>query len=130
MTSAPSDFAGLDTFAFGDSAELADRLLGLVLAGSKRATCWAVSEGQQTIVGKRMAVLDGHGVPRAVLETISLDQRRFCDVDWDFAAAEGEGDTCLDDWRRGHRGYFIRNGQWLGEEMWLWCERFELVKRL
>ena len=30
----------LETFAFGDSPEMADRLLGFVIAGSKRATCW------------------------------------------------------------------------------------------
>jgi len=35
----------LDSFAFGDTPELANELLALVLAGKKTATCWAASEG-------------------------------------------------------------------------------------
>ncbi len=35
----------LEQFSFGDSAALADELANLVLAGKKRATCWAASEG-------------------------------------------------------------------------------------
>jgi uncharacterized protein YhfF len=121
-----SDRTTLESFSFGDSPEMADRLLAFVLAGAKRATCWSIADGQQTHVGKRMVVLDGAGTPRAVIETCELVQRRFGDVDWNFARDEGEGDTCLDDWRAGHRGYFERNGQF-APDMVLWCERFELV---
>ena len=117
----------LESFAFGDSPDMADRLLGFVIGGSKRATCWAVSDGQQTQVGKQMIVLDGSGKPRAVIETVELEQRRFCDVDLLFALDEGEGDESLDDWREGHRAYFERNGGF-DPEMMLWCERFRLVQ--
>ncbi len=41
------DWRQLESFAFGDSGELADRLLALVLEGKKRATCWAVAEGMK-----------------------------------------------------------------------------------
>lgn len=108
---------------------MADRLLAFVLKGSKRATCWSIADGQQTEVGKRMVVLDGSGKPRAVIETIILEQRRFCDVDLQFALDEGEGDETLEDWRDGHRAYFERNGGF-HPEMLLWCERFKLVERI
>ncbi|MBX9642933.1 MAG: ASCH domain-containing protein [Novosphingobium sp.] len=117
----------LESFSFGDSPEMADRLLAFVLGGSKRATCWSVADGQQTHLGKQMVVLNGAGRPRAVVETVELEQRRFCDVDWQFALDEGEGDETLEDWRRGHQNYFERNGGF-DPEMMLWCERFRLVE--
>ena len=123
------DWQTLESFAFGDSPQMADQLLAFVLAGAKTATCWSIRDGQQTEVGKRMVVKDGAGRPRAILETISLDQMPFDQVGWDFAAAEGEGDTCLDDWRTGHQGYFTRNGGFT-PDMMLWCERFRLIQVL
>ena len=49
------DWRSLEEFTFGDSPELADELAGLVLAGKKRATCWAASDGPKTHAGKRRA---------------------------------------------------------------------------
>ena len=127
MSVAVEDWRSLESFAFGDSPAMADQLLGFVLAGAKTATCWSVRDGQQTEVGKRMVVRDGAGRPRAVLETVSLEQLRFNEVGWNFALAEGEGDECLEDWRDGHRAYFTRNGGF-APDMMLWCERFRLVE--
>ncbi|MDB5418191.1 MAG: hypothetical protein JWP50_1610 [Phenylobacterium sp.] len=121
------DWTTLESFSFGDSPAMADALLGFVLAGAKTATCWSIADGQQTEVGKRMVAKDGAGQPRAVIETVSLEQKRFCDVAWDFAAAEGEGDETLEDWRAGHRAYFERNGGF-APDMLVWCERFRLVE--
>jgi uncharacterized protein YhfF len=123
------DWRNLETFRFGDSPETADSLAHLVVNAKKRATCWSIADGQQTVVGKQMVVLDGSGTPRAILETVELTQRRFCDVDWQFARDEDEGDETLEDWRRGHRAYFERNGGF-DPEMMLWCERFRVVRRL
>jgi uncharacterized protein YhfF len=67
----------LEQFSFGDSPDMADELADLVLAGRKRATCWAVSDGPMTNVGKRTVMIDGAGIPRPVLETVELVQRRF-----------------------------------------------------
>lgn len=121
------DWNNLESFAFGDSPEMADRLLAFVFAGSKRATCWSARDGQQTEIGKQMVVLDGNGKPRAIIETVDLQQRRFCDVDIQFALEEGEGDATLEDWQHGHKAYFERNGGF-DPEMILWCERFHLVE--
>jgi uncharacterized protein YhfF len=121
-----TDWRTLESFSFGDGPAMADELLGYVLSGAKTATCWSVRDGQQTEVGKQMVVKDGAGRPRAVLETVSLEQKPFGEVGLEFALAEGEGDESLDDWRAGHRAYFTRNGGF-APDMLLWCERFRLV---
>jgi uncharacterized protein YhfF len=119
----------LDQDSFGDTPQMADALLALVLAGKKTATCWAARHGAATHIGKQRIVCDGEGRPRAVIETVSLQRRRFCDVDSPFAAAEGEGDGTLERWRRDHRAFFEREGGF-SETMDLYCERFRLVEAL
>ena len=65
------DWRDLETFSFGDGPDLANRLLELVLSGTKRATCWAESQGLLSAeIGKMMVVLDGQGVPKAIVKTI------------------------------------------------------------
>ncbi|OCC24066.1 hypothetical protein MB02_09725 [Croceicoccus estronivorus] len=124
------DWRYLPRFPFGDSPEMADELLDLILAGQKRATCWSATEGDNgAIVGGRWVVEDGEGRPRAVLETVNLFQQRFDSVDETFAVAEGEGDLSLSSWRETHRSYFSRNGGF-APDMLLWCEHFELVQIL
>ena len=126
---ADTDWRSLERFSFGDSPELADELAELVLAGKKRATCWAANEGPKTHVGQRWVVRDGSGVPVAVIETIELAQRCFDEVDAAFAFEEGEGDRTLASWGRAHRNYFGRQGTF-APDMLLYCERFRLVGRI
>ena len=122
--------AELESFAFGDSPELADELLELVLIGKKTATCWAANEGDKgVVVGKRWIVKDGQGRASAVLETIEVVRRRFGEIDAAFAHDEGEGDRTLADWREAHTNYFTRRGEF-SPDMELYCERFRLVEVL
>lgn len=124
------DWKGLDAFPFGDGPELADELLDLILEGKKTATCWSAAEGTKgTEVGKSWVVLDGAGRPRAVLRTVELTQKRFNDMDAQFAFEEGEGDRSLAYWQGAHREYFTRNGGFQSD-MLLYCERFELLRVL
>jgi uncharacterized protein YhfF len=124
------DWRDLETFSFGDGPDLANRLLELVLSGTKCATCWAESQGLLSAeVGKMMVVLDGQGVPKAIVKTIALTKRRFDEVDEAFAYDEGEGDRSLKYWREAHTRYFTRLGTY-APDMMLWCERFELVERI
>ena len=117
----------MDSFSFGDSAELADELLELVLIGKKTATAWAAAEGDKgVVVGKRWIVKDGRG-PGAILETVELERRRFGEVDAAFAHDEGEGDRSLAWWREAHRRYFTRRGEF-SPGMELYCERFRLIE--
>ncbi len=124
-------YPGADTFTFGDSRELCDRLLALVRAGRKVATCGDLrdyeAEGAALpVVGRRDISLNWDGTPALVIETLEVSVRRFRDVNADFALAEGE-DATLAGWQAGHRGYFERNGGW-DPEMLLVCERFRLVE--
>lgn len=124
------NWQSLPHFPFGDGPEMADELLGLILEGQKRATCWSAVEGpKDTVVGGRWVVEDGQGRPRAVLETTELFTEQFDRVDADFAAAEGEGDQTLAYWRDAHRAFFQKNGGF-NPTMLLWCERFELIEVL
>jgi uncharacterized protein YhfF len=134
MSAAPTPrYPGVTRFAFGDTPELADELLALVLDGKKTATCgnWDETVATYGIMkpGDLSVVLDGAGREACVIETIEVVKRRFCDVDAAFAHEEGEDDRTLESWRREHRRYFERNGGW-SDEMWLACERFRVVEVL
>ena len=122
--------AELESFAFGDSPELMDELLELVLIGKKTATCWAASEGDKgAAVGKRWIAKDGQGRPSVVLETVELARRRLGEVDAAFAHDEGEGDRSLEYWRQAHTEYFTGRGEF-SPDMELYCERFRPVEVL
>lgn len=120
------------SFAFGDTPQLADELLALVLAGKKTATCGALRDfpegsAARPQVGRRDVVLDGRGRRAAVIETVEVTIRRFDEMDEAFVADEGEGLRTLADWRASHQAYFTRNGGFAAD-MELLCERFRLVE--
>ncbi len=125
----PAPYENAVTFQFGDSPELADELLALVLAGTKTATCGALRDfnAQEPVpeACRRDVVLDGRGRPACVIETLSVLIQRFDQVDEAFAVAEGEGP--YEAWRDGHIAYFERNGGY-APDMMLVCERFRVVE--
>lgn len=103
-----------DLSTFGDSVELADELLALVLEGRKRATAGSLAEYEIELfptpkVGDRWIVCDGQGRPRVVVETTDVRVGALSSVDDQFAWDEGEGDRTRDDWLRGHTEYFTRS---------------------
>ena len=133
LEEAKARYPGAEPFTFGDSAELCDLLLGLVRSGGKRATCGALRDfgpGKEAmpVVGRQDIAMNWDGTPSLVIETVSLEVKRYCDVDADFALAEGENDS-LEGWQSDHRAYFERNGGW-DPEMELLCERFRVVEDL
>ena len=114
---------------FGDSEELADELLGLVLAGGKRATSALVAdflaEGEPLPrVGSHWIACDGRGRPRIVIRSTELRIGTFDGVDAAYAADEGEGDLSLESWRREHRRYWTRSCAARGES---WSQDQEIV---
>ena len=120
-----------ETFKFGDSRELCDELTSLVIQGKKSATCEALSafeSGSEAMpgVGRIDVALNWDGRPAVAIRTVSVEIKRYCDVDEDFALAEGENDS-LDGWRADHRAYFERCGNF-DPGMKLVCERFEVVE--
>lgn len=124
-------YPGAETYTFGDTREICEMLLKLVRSGKKRATCEALSvyeSGSEAmpVVGRRDINLEWDGSPALVTETTELTIRRFCDVEADFALAEGENES-LEGWQEDHRAYFERSGNF-DPEMKLVCERFEVVE--
>lgn len=132
MTTLPPHYQSAIQFSFGDSPELADELLGLVLSGKKTATCGALRDygpGKEPLpqVGRRDLVRNGAGEPACVIETQSIEIRHFDDIDPAFTDREGEGDYAA--WREGHESYFARNGGF-SPDMDVVCETFRLVEIL
>jgi uncharacterized protein YhfF len=131
---APQKFP--QVWAFGDGAEMADDLGGLVVQGIKTATCslyWEYEAGLEALpeVGGLSIILDGRGEPLCLIETTSLETKPFNKVDAQFAYDEGEGDRSLVYWRQAHWRFFGRtcvdNGREFLEEMPVVCERFRVL---
>lgn len=122
-------------WAFGDSPELADELLALVLAGTKTATAgalWDYEAAAESVprVGDLSIVLDGRAHPRALLQVVRVDVVPFDEVGAEHARLEGEGDLSLKHWQDVHREYFTRaaeHDRGFSDTMPVVLERFELV---
>ena len=121
--------------AFGDSAELADELLALVIDGPKRATAgsvegFAVDGDELRLVGDCWIATDGAGRPRAVIRTTDVRIGPLDSVDDAFAWDEGEDDRTRASWLREHERFFRRDLARLGIEfdpqMSTIFERFEV----
>lgn len=121
---------------FGDTVEMADELLDLVVHGPKRATAGSVAsyeaEGEPLpTVGDHWIVADGSGRPRAVIRTDEVRIGPLSSVDDAFAWDEGEGDRTRDWWVRAHLAFFERYHGSLGlphgPDMELVFERFSVV---
>jgi uncharacterized protein YhfF len=121
---------------WGDGPDMADELGGLIARGTKTATCsslweWEAEGGPLPQVGDLTMVLDGRGAPKCIIETIEVCVRKFCEVDGNFAWAEGEGDRSLSYWREAHKSFFSRAlpkiGMTFSVDMLLVCERFRIV---
>jgi uncharacterized protein YhfF len=101
------------TGPFGDSVELADELLRLVLAGAKRATATLrrefLDDGDPVPrIGEHWIVCDGAGIARLVVRSVELRVGPADSVDDRFAQDEGEGDRTREDWLEGHGRYWTR----------------------
>lgn len=119
-------------FSFGDTPELADELIALVLAGTKTAAASALwefeDEGEPLpAVGDLAIALDAAGRPRALLRTTAVRVVAFDDVDAEHARLEGEGDRSLEHWRAAHRHYLTGGGRQRDGAMPVVLERFERV---
>lgn len=121
---------------FGDSAELGDELLGLVLTAGKRATATLLGEfahwGEPLPrIGGHWIACDGAGVPRAILRTTELRIGVTDSVDDAFARDEAEDDGSRDSWLEQHRRYWQRvsatSGIRYDEHTEVVFERFSVV---
>jgi len=131
-----SIYSGALAWHFGDSPELADELVQLVLRGIKTATCCSKASfeveyerGEGPCVGSYNIILDGTGQPMCVIQTVRMHVIRFCEMTSELASKEGEGDLSLEYWKEDHKRYFEREGTY-SEEMELIFEGFELTEIL
>lgn len=135
----PHRNAEYTAWGFGDSAEMADELGALVVAGTKTATASLGWEYEQDgsdpmpAVGDLSVILDGEDQPLCIIETTETRVLPFNEVDQQFAYDEGEGDRSLAYWRQVHRDFFgracSRLGREFNEEAPVVCERFRVVFR-
>ncbi|MEZ5375674.1 MAG: ASCH domain-containing protein [Acidimicrobiales bacterium] len=132
----PDDTPFDDVGSFGDTVEMADELLELVLTGTKRATASAVAEYESEQapmpeVGDEWIACDGAGTPVAVIRTIEVEVAPLSSVDDEFAFDEGEGDRSREYWLEVHTRFFERTYRALGldfhAEISVVFERFEVV---
>ena len=87
MTDVPVAYRDAPRWPFGDSPELADELLALVIAGGKKATCSSLASCEADImptVGEVSVILDGAGVPRCAIRTTEVEIMPFEEVSEDY----------------------------------------------
>lgn len=121
---------------FCDNESDANELVGLVLAGTKRATAgllWSYEEEDEPLpsVGDLSVVTDWEGGARCVIRTTSVEIVAFDAVTPEFAVIEGEGDGSLEYWRQAHQAAFTReladSGRAFEPSLPVVCECFEVV---
>lgn len=108
----------------------------LIQRGIKTATCsmkhWYESGKERyPQTGDLFIVTTWDNEPTSIVEITSVTECRFCDVEADFAKAEGEGDQSLEWWKKTHWKFFEKECNELdiepAEDMILVLERFKLV---
>jgi uncharacterized protein YhfF len=122
-------------WSFGATRAHADELLRLVLTGVKTATSSSVwdmeATGEQVPQpGELSIILDGAGMPRALLETTWVQILPFDRVDAEFAHDEGEDDRSLESWRKVHERYWRDHSadpRGFEPDMPVACERFRVL---
>ncbi|RMI12958.1 ASCH domain-containing protein [Cellulomonas triticagri] len=120
-------------WSFGDTPEVADALLALVLEGTKTATSaalpeYAAADEPLPVKGDLSIVLDGAGRPGALIRTTAVARVPLGEVGEEHAAAEGEGDRTLATWRTEHEALWRATlGEDVGPDLAVVTERFELL---
>ncbi|MFI5906971.1 ASCH domain-containing protein [Dactylosporangium sp. NPDC051541] len=109
----------LPVFELGFPGPLRDRLVAAVLDGSKTTTTGLLQDYEidgepLPVMGRRAAVVDSAGERVAVIEIVDVRVLPVAEVDLRHAVDEGEGDTSVAAWRRGHEGF------WHGEDYRGW----------
>jgi len=121
---------------FGDSAEMMDDLLALVLTRTKQATAclarwYEDNPASMPKPGDLWIITDGQNNPACVIRTTRVDVMPIHQVDAEFAYVEGEGDRSYEYWITEHRKYWTREAEREGfvysDDLDVVCERFELV---
>jgi uncharacterized protein YhfF len=123
-------------FAWQTVPIFSDLMLNLILHGSKRSTAHPMLQHEVEgsaphEVGDYSIVLDGFARPGCVIQTTSVEIKRFGDVDEAFARAESEGGGSVRYWRVGHwawlEDYCQVHGTEVSDELPMVFEYFALI---
>lgn len=121
---------------FGNTPEMSNLLLGLILGGEKTITStspWLYDDDLQAApaAGDYWVVIDGDGKPGAVLRTTSVKTLTMDTVTEQDSQYEGPSVRPIEAWRKVHWNFFTRVLAPLGRtpaaDMPVTLERFEVV---
>lgn len=107
---------------FGSRGAMRRELTDLVVAGTKTATAALLAEyeaegDEVPVAGTRSAVVDDDEQVIGVLVTRRVEHLPLAEVFWEFADAEGEGFTDVEDWRTQHERFWNRHSVPLVREL-------------
>ena len=128
--------ASYEAWSFGNTPEMADELVELVIEGTKKATtsAYPLYEIQGEMIPKEneySVLLDGMSMPKAIIRTTKVEITAFNKISEEYAYTEGEGDKSLGYWKNEHKRMFKaemkKNGQVFTEDMLCVCEFFECM---
>ncbi len=116
----PEELCYSESFSFGMSEDMAEKLLRLVLRGKKRACSSSLyayeKEGEDLPqTGEYSIVTDWYGIPRCVILTVRVSVIPFKEMTFDLCQKEGE-DKELCEWREKHERFFTEEGKEAGYE--------------
>ena len=121
---------------YGDSPELSQSLLALIVEGRKRAgtaLLWALEADHEALpqAGQIEIVVDHRNEPALITRITRVQVLPYGEVTAEYAAIEGEGDGSLAWWREAHWAFFSRECRRIGREpsqtMPVVCSEFELL---
>ncbi len=109
--STSTSMAQLPKAEFGFPGLLRDRLVGLILDGTKTATAALLQEylddgDPLPEIGARSVLVDSNGRDVAILTTTEVKITRLGDVTDRQAIDEGKGDVTASNWRRTHEDFW------------------------
>ncbi len=116
----PKELRCTESFSFGMSEEVAEKLLRLVLRGKKRACSSSLyayeKEGEKLPeAGEYCIVADWYGIPRCVVLTVAVSVIPFKEMPFELCKKEGE-DNSLSEWQEKHERFFTEEGKEAGYE--------------
>ncbi|OUR99521.1 hypothetical protein A9Q84_00445 [Halobacteriovorax marinus] len=123
--------SSIDAWSFGNTSEMADDLVSLVLAGKKTATCSLLRayqgyEDEIPKVGVYSLICDGENNPKCIVFYTDTFLCKYNEITEKHAYEEGEGNRTLEHWRKVHTEFFSEYGGFHEEDILL-CERFKVV---
>ncbi|MDQ0208795.1 ASCH domain-containing protein [Alkalicoccobacillus murimartini] len=123
-----------DSVSAGQFGDEPDYLAGLVINGTKTATCYGyqlyeIEKVQIPTVGDYSIILNKKDEPVAITQITKVEIKPLNEVDEAFAIAEGDGS--YENWYTIHKRYFTEKLREVGmqykEDMLLVCQTIKLI---